>query len=272
MSYIPIQHAPNTHFSFVVRLPFETPADRQRKKSRKRISRVVAILRRRLTKVMGENHKLQKTVWTLRKRDQRRTKINITPNSPGTPAGAPPTPVKKADEMLRQNGMSSRKVRSLRKTLSLHHVFLKELASLDLELKSRLLKSASCTKTARLLSRSLNISRKPSTKKAETQRSMSAALTKRHIQAFMKSPENATCLPGKRDVVTVKGKKLQKYILTDNLLPLWRRYIKCHPNRKVSYALFKKSRPVNVLPVCRTQRGRCVSATSIRTSPFDWRS
>ena len=196
----------------------------------------------------------------LEKRLQRQGQ-NLTPRPHPKARAVLSTPVKQTDKLLRQAGITPKKARSVRKALLLHHSVLKEMKSVNTTVRSRMLKSAGKTCTMRLLARSIRISRKPSMRKEETQRRISAVLTKQHIQAFMKSSENSTCLPGKRDTVTVMGKKLQKYVLTENIRVLYRRYLQKNPGSNVSLACFKKARPANVLPVAYTKRQVCLCQT-----------
>ena len=62
------------------------------------------------------------------------------------------------------------------------------------------------------------------------------------IVDFLKRPENSICLPGKKDTVTIKKKKLQKYVLIEFLHVLHTKFNKEFPEHAVSLDFFRKVR------------------------------
>ncbi|KAK6167189.1 hypothetical protein SNE40_021282 [Patella caerulea] len=120
-------------------IPFHVkfPWHQNRQKVRKRTSTAVSRYRRELNKVHDQNYQLQRKVYKLEKRLQRKEKTpsKITPAAEtvaSTSTASPNesdviTPIKKSDELLRANGFSPRKVGGIRKTLILHHSMVKHL-------------------------------------------------------------------------------------------------------------------------------------------------
>ena len=117
------------------------------------------------------------------------------------------TLVKEADKVLRAVGFSWGKGPSVRKHLAMGNMVCSVIATKgDSELQQKLMRAATTIKTARLLSVMIKTTRK------------SGRVKSLHGRC-------STCLPDKRDTVTLRGKKLQKHILTDNLEFLHNRYV-----------------------------------------------
>ena len=90
------------------------------------------------------------------------------------------------------------------------------------------------------------------------------ALEKRHqenrnsIVTFLEREDNSTCLPGKRDALKLDKEKSQKDVLNDNLDVLHKKYTQEHLDNRVSFAVFCKARPKNILPVSYASRKVCL--------------
>ena len=65
---------------------------------------------------------------------------------------------------------------------------------------------------------------------------------KERVLTFLQLPDHSVTLAGKKDTVTVNGKKKQKVILTQFLKPLHEEYNKQNPDKLVSLSFFKKVR------------------------------
>ena len=78
--------------------------------------------------------------------------------------------------------------------------------------------------------------------KGRLQRTAKSEANKQRVLAFLQLPDHSVVLPGKRDTVTIQGKKVQKVVLLQFLAPLWREYNTLHPANKVGITFFKQVR------------------------------
>ena len=131
-----------------------------KEKTRKRVSRQVSRVNRRNKKLKEKVIQLQRQVWKLKKKGSREGDMSSTPSTPKTPVVA--TPVKRAEEDLRQEGISPRKVPNLRRKLIMQHSVVKSLKTQTKAVKKSAIKSASRTHSAWLLSRAIKVDRRDS--------------------------------------------------------------------------------------------------------------
>jgi len=242
-----------------VKFPFQTLKS-QRLKTRKRISRAVAVAKRKNLKLRLELQESQRKVWQLQKKLYRDFK-QVTNSGPRPTPKYISTPIKVTDDLLRVEGLSPRKVKTVRKTLILHNTLIKHLKASGKMARLNAMNVVGRTRSARLLAKTLKVHRKVRLRtvaKLETKRKVSAAINRRSIGLFFTREDNATCLPGKRDTVKVGSGRMQKYILNDSVGALHKKYNFEYPNMKISLTLFQSGRPKNVLPVSYASRKICL--------------
>lgn len=109
---------------------------------------------------------------------------------------------------------------------------------------SKIIFQSSKLKNSRLhaaLSRALKVDRRTGISR-KTERSVNKKdhfqKVKDRVLDWFKDPENSSCLPGKKDVVVVKGVKHQKYLLQDYLSILHRKFLQENPDITVSFSTF----------------------------------
>ena len=173
-------------------------------------------------------------------------------------------PTKNADVLLRDIGITQRKAKRVRKTLILHHTLMKHLRASGKVACRFAIKSASKTCSARLLVGTLKMQRKvpkSAYEKADSKRKVTPAIKRKSIGFFFKKDENATCLPGKRDSVNVDGKYIQKYILSDSIRVLYKKYNLENPNA-ADRRMFYLSHTHRVKSVCAKPTRSLLMSTS----------
>ena len=221
-------------------------------RSRKRINRRVSKLNRKKEQLQSEVQQLRRQLWRLKKRGSRESMSSPTSKSVSTP-------VKEADRMLQEEGISPRKVPNLRRKLVMHQSVLKHLKGEKKSVQKKVLKSASRTKSSRLLANAININRRASKAKQHTSRSIASYALRQKIKSYYYTPEVSTCLPGKKDTVKVGREQRQKYILNDTIGNVHRRYHFDNAGKPaVSLATFKRCRPKEVIPVSYAKRQVCL--------------
>ena len=236
--------------------------------TRSRTSRAVSKARREIKRLEKENVTLQRKLWAIKKRAERQTKKSTKGRNVNNAA---PTPVKKADEQLRSEGLTPRKHKKLRKSLILHHSLTQEITE-STQIKGNRGKIESVvggkiirkTRSVSLLSKSIKLARKrlssinsktikASQKKREVEKNLHL---KNAVLMFLRRDDNSICLPGKRD-----GKKdVQKRVLTGYLYDLHAKYL-AELQPKVSLSFFTKVRQQEkqyLLPVASAKRRTCL--------------
>lgn len=106
------------------------------------------------------------------------------------------------------------------------------------------------------LATELNVANK-SHKTREGKRAEQWREINKEVVCFLTRDDNATCLPGKKDAVTINKKRIQKYILNDTMKNLQMKFSSENPN-KCSRSYFFKCRPRNILPVSYAKRRVCL--------------
>ncbi|XP_072048956.1 uncharacterized protein [Amphiura filiformis] len=225
-----------------IKMPFNT-----KDHSCKRINRSVMRAKRKNQKVIKERDKLQKRVWCLEKRLRRISSPNIDPSRPTTKPSKPlATPVKRAINLLRQSGISPRKAPAGRNALVLHNSIMREVKKSGKKVCREILVSAELKRSRcqRLLAKSWELNRGKGQKKVQIRsRKVKAQLRRRRVVAFLKREDNSSCLPGKRDAQKVDDQLVQKYILSDTLANLHKKFKLENPITTISFASFAKYRP-----------------------------
>ena len=103
-------------------------AEKERARTRKRISRAVAKVNRKNVQLVLLHVRIQRRIWSLEKRLNRvLNKVRGNEKRNRKERGNTSTPVKQADALLRDAGITPRKGRSVRKTLILHNSLLNDL-------------------------------------------------------------------------------------------------------------------------------------------------
>ena len=183
-------------------------------------------MKRKYEKVLVENDKLQKNVWRLQKKVQKSSKIASPVQSSTFDDCNKATPVKTAEKIIRDSGLTPRKVPKVKKALIVHNVMLKGLQKSKigrkyiLQASNQQLRSQRCN---RVLARTLKVGRnwyREKAKNVKTKAAMKSEMLRRKVVVFLKRPDNSTCLPGKKDKLKCGKKTEQKYILTDTLKKL----------------------------------------------------
>ena len=222
---------------------------------RKRDSHQVSLARTQARRMTHLADRLQKRVWALQQRIQRSKQPGATSTPVTTPVTSPvtspvtgnhrwelpadATPVKEADQTLRDAGISPSKAGEVRKRLSMSNAMWGVLATkASIALRRSAVAAAARINSARRVAALLKTSRHTEKRDyAQTARKIASNVSRRHIAAFLLEPNNSSCMPGKRDTVTVAGVKLQRYILNDTMYFLHQRYKQEHPQKPVSLRL-----------------------------------
>ena len=248
-----------------IKFPFtKNTQNVQKDHSRQRINKSVSCMKRKYEKVLVENDNLQKNVWRLQKKVQKSSKIASPGQSSTFDDCNKATPVKTAEKIIRESGLTPRKVPKVKKALIVHNVMLKGLQKSKigrkyiLQASNQQLRSQRCN---RVLARTLNVGRnwyREKAKKIKTKAAMKSEMLRRKVVVFLKRPDNSTCLPGKKDKLKCGKKTEQKYILTDTLKNLHSKFKLENPTTAMSLAAFCKLRPKYMLTVRFTNRKVCL--------------
>ena len=243
-----------------VKFPFQVPP--QKDHSRIRINRMVMREKRKSTEVMIENTKLQQHVWRLQKKVQL---LNKRQGSTQNPDKSVATPIKEADSLLRNEGLSPGKVPKIRKVLVAHNSVMKGLKNAKKQSRKNVLEYSHLDiyGSTRYVTKSLGIGRKihyllDKARRKQTQSAVNREMLKRAVISFMTRCDNATCCPGKRDAVKVGKELAQKYILSDTLKNLHKKFLLEYPNKSISFTRFCRFRPKNVLLIRYASRKVCL--------------
>ncbi len=169
---------------------------------------------------------------------------NLTPVVPSETSMAQ----KGADEcIMRADGISPCKAPTIKKQLNMGNAVLSEIRNLTPSKKSSvmrsLLRSAKIkgSRSVSRLAKELGVSRyfaeKSSRAKRLWRRENYAALEMKVLR-FLKRPDNAACMPGKKDTLTIKKTKHQVYILHDYMHVLHSKFVHENPADNCSYSFF----------------------------------
>ena len=146
-----------------IKFPFtKNTQNVQKDHSRQRINKSVSCMKRKYEKVLVENDKLQKNVWRLQKKVQKSSKIASPGQSSTFDDCNKATPVKTAEKIIRESGLTPRKVPKVKKALIVHNVMLKGLQKSKigrkyiLQASNQQLRSQRCN---RVLARTLKVGR-----------------------------------------------------------------------------------------------------------------
>lgn len=94
--------------------------------------------------------------------------------------------------------------------------------------------------------------------KIRTNRKTVLVQTAASIGTFLKRPDNARCMPGKKDFTKMNGSKEQKYLLLDFMQNLHAKFCEENPIMTLSYQTFCRFRPKNIILVDYTSKNCCL--------------
>ena len=163
------------------------------------------------------------------------------------------TPNSKANNVLRESGLSPSKHRNIKRNLLEYHILEQEVKKSKL-LKQSALKTAKKYRCLRSFSKKFGVSRSRLGKKKQRESFSQRKYVKNQVQKFFERENTCVTMPGKKDA---KGKH-QKRILTDYLHNLHDKFRLENPDSKISRSAFSKMRPKHVLLVNFCNRNTCL--------------
>ena len=192
----------------------------------------------------------QRHVWKLQKEVSRRVTGGSSSSSKQAvcQSSNADSPCSSADRPLRTDDVSPGKTPKTLKRLSLGLAVLAELKKFTPKSKSKVARSLMSSDELRK-SRNVNALGKEMQvrrlayhttcrKRLDLRRARYATSTNKVLQ-FLKRPDNSTCMPGKRDTVTIAKTKYQMYVLQDYLEIPHRKFLAENPDKKVSLSYFR---------------------------------
>lgn len=246
-----------------VRLPGLTP-----KRVRNRRSTIVAKRNAVIHELTDDNDRMTEQIVDLKcklkttQKALQRTKDKD--NAPPLALTTQNTPMKRAIEDIRNADCTPRKLQKLLPTLQLHHALIHEMGEqlpqnkkkdvlLTPKVKRVILPKRKKAKACRV-SKSALYYRKRSQRKIKQDKIMSM------VRAFYFRDDVSSCMPGKKDCITIAQQKKQKRVMRDTLKNAYHKFKQELPQAttNVSYTVFKDYRPRNVILVSFLTRTSCL--------------
>ena len=251
---------PQLKAPLLVKMDFKAKQERNKIQTRKRTSRSLSNANYKLMKLKQEIQDLKRQNWKVKKRLQR--KEHKRSHSQQTPENSTSSPMRKANEELRNANLTPRKYQTLQSKLTFHNCLVSEIrqATSNEKKKFAVLKVVTGGgvvrhhKYVRRLSRNIKVNRKQLLKiqsknqkeRLKTRLKAAREELRSQVVAFFERDDNSTILPGKRDEKKVGKEKKQKRILNDYLNNLYQKFRVENIGAKISLSVFTRFRPANL--------------------------
>ena len=176
---------------------------------------------------------------------ERHTSPNLTPVFPSSETNM--TEEGAAECIMRADGISPCAAPAIKKRLHMGNAVLSEIRNLTPSKKSSVMRSLlrstkiKDSRNVSQLAKELGVSRyfgEKSTRAKRLWRRDNYAALEMKVLRFLKRPDNAACMPGKKDTLTIKKTKHQVYILHDYMHVLHLKFVNENPTDNCSYSFF----------------------------------
>lgn len=132
------------------------------------------------------------------------------------------TLIRRADIIMRKDGLNPSRNKEVRKVLAAHESLVMEMQDIPVKKRQSLFtgRHLKRSRAGSMVAKKLHLDRRYVLRKngfagQNTAQHLKARRMRLHVKEFMKRPDKFTLLPGKKDAVKDGTKKVQKYTLTD---------------------------------------------------------
>ncbi|CAG2223343.1 unnamed protein product [Mytilus edulis] len=245
---------------------------RSKIQTRKRTSRAVAKANYKINKMTQKIQELKRRNWTITKRLQRRMARENKDNKNNLEKTIT-SPMRKANQDLREANLSPTKYPDLQKKLTYHNCLISEIKESVSHEKNKFPvlqvitgKAIRDHKCIRRLSYDIKVNRKQLMKikskrekeKKKTRMKAAREDLRSKVLVFLERDDNSTCLPGKRDNKKDGKEKKQKRVLNDYLDNLHQKFLSENVLTKLSVSVFRRFRPANYVLASFGNRRTCL--------------